>query len=71
MLVQEQIYTQAYGCAYGCAPTIIYQRSDQSTTLLIARKAGKLISPGQTVTLQVRNSNNSLSNEFQFTRALE
>jgi protocatechuate 3,4-dioxygenase beta subunit len=38
------------------------------TTLLIARKAGKLISAGQTVTLQVRNSDNSLSNEFLFTR---
>ena len=47
--------------------------NDESTptTLLIARKSGKLISPGQTARLQVRNSDNSLSNEFLFTRAVE
>jgi protocatechuate 3,4-dioxygenase beta subunit len=41
------------------------------TTILIARKSGKLISSGQTVTLQIKNSDNSLSNEFLFTRAVE
>jgi len=40
------------------------------TTTLIARKAGKLIPGGQTVTLQVRNPDGSLSNEFTFTRAI-
>ena len=39
-----------------------------STTVLIARKAGNQISAGQTVTLQVRNSDNTLSNEYSFTR---
>ncbi len=38
------------------------------TTILIARKAGNLITPGQTVSLQVRNSDNALSDEFMFTR---
>jgi protocatechuate 3,4-dioxygenase beta subunit len=38
------------------------------TTVLIARKAGKLIEEGQTVTLQVRNSDDTVSNEFLFTR---
>ena len=37
-------------------------------TLLESRKAGKTIRPGQTVTLQVRNSDGALSNEFRFTR---
>jgi protocatechuate 3,4-dioxygenase beta subunit len=37
-------------------------------TVLIARKAGKLIEPGQTVTIQVRNSDDTASNEFLFTR---
>lgn len=41
------------------------------TTVLIARKAGNLISAGQTVTLQVRNLDNTLSNEYSFTRAVE
>jgi len=39
-------------------------------TLLVARKSGKQISPGQTVVLQVRNPDGTLSNEFSFTRPL-
>jgi beta-propeller repeat-containing protein len=38
------------------------------TTALIAKKAGKMITPGQTVTLQVRNSDGTLSNQFSFTK---
>ena len=38
------------------------------TSLLVARKSGKKITPGQTVTLQVRNSDGQTSNEFPFTR---
>jgi beta-propeller repeat-containing protein len=38
------------------------------TTALIAKKAGKMIAPGQTVTLQVRNSDGTLSNQFSFTK---
>ncbi len=37
-------------------------------TMLVAKKAGKKIERGQTVTLQVRNSEGSLSNELGFTR---
>jgi protocatechuate 3,4-dioxygenase beta subunit len=46
-------------------------RNDETnaTSLLIAKKAGKKIEAGQTVTLQVRNPDNSLSNEFSFTRS--
>lgn len=40
------------------------------TTVLMARKAGKLIEPGQTVTLQVRNSDGTDSNELLFTRPI-
>jgi hypothetical protein len=36
--------------------------------MLFGKKAGKKISGGQTVTLQVRNSDGSLSNQFRFTR---
>ena len=39
-------------------------------TLLVARKAGKFIAPGQTVLLQVKNPDGTLSNEFSFTRPL-
>lgn len=35
---------------------------------LIGKKVGKQIAPGQTVSVQVRNSNGSLSNQFIFTR---
>jgi hypothetical protein len=37
-------------------------------TALIANKSGKKIAPGQTATLQVRNSDGSLSNQINFTR---
>jgi hypothetical protein len=38
--------------------------------LLVARKSGKNIGPGQTVVLQVKNPDGTLSNEFSFTRPL-
>lgn len=38
------------------------------TTTLVAKKAGKKVNVGDAVTLQVRNSDNSLSAEFFFTR---
>jgi len=46
--------------------------NDEATpnTLMVARKAGKNIQRGQTVVLQVRNPDGTLSNEFQFTRPL-
>jgi protocatechuate 3,4-dioxygenase beta subunit len=40
-------------------------------TVLIAKKAGKKIATGDTVTLQVKNSDNSLSAEYAFTRPVE
>jgi len=43
---------------------------DNPNTLMVARKAGKTIEPGQTVRLQVRNPDDTLSNEFSFTRPL-
>src|SRR5215813_13350360 len=39
-------------------------------TLLVARKSGKFIAPGQTVVLQVKNPDGTASNEFSFTRPL-
>jgi hypothetical protein len=39
-------------------------------TLLVARKSGKQIEPGQTVVLQVKNPDGTPSNEFSFTRPL-
>jgi Reeler domain len=39
-------------------------------TLMVARKAGKSIAPGQTVNLQVKNPDGSVSNTFTFTRPL-
>ena len=38
---------------------------------LIARKSGKRIQPGQSVTLQVQNPDGTLSNQFGFTRPIE
>ena len=38
------------------------------TTLLIAKKAGKRITPGGTVSLQVRNPDGTITDEFRFTR---
>lgn len=39
--------------------------------MLIARKSGKNIAPGETATLQVRNSDGSMSNQFSFTRPVQ
>jgi hypothetical protein len=41
------------------------------TTMLIAKKSGKKIARGQTVKLQVRNPDGTLSAEFSYTRPLE
>jgi hypothetical protein len=38
------------------------------STALIAKKAGKKIAPGETVMLQVRNSDGTLTDQFSFTR---
>ncbi len=40
----------------------------QPSSILTAKKAGKKIAPGQTVVLQVRNSDGRLSPEFGYTR---
>jgi hypothetical protein len=46
--------------------------NDESSpaTMLIARKSGKWISPGQTIQLEVRNSDDTLSEDFFYTRPL-
>ena len=44
--------------------------SDNPLTLLTSKKAGKEISPGSTVRLQVRNPDGTLSEIFEFTRPL-
>jgi hypothetical protein len=41
---------------------------DNPTTLLVAKKAGRDIAPGETVIVQVRNDSGLLSVEFRFTR---
>jgi hypothetical protein len=64
------------------APTVIYLNgkkqkktsNDESspTTTVIAAKSGNQIAPGETVMIQVRNSNTgNSSNEFLFTRPVE
>lgn len=45
--------------------------ADNPETILIAKKAGKRIAPGQTVMLQVKCSDGSLSSQYSFTRPLE
>ena len=40
------------------------------TTLLIAKKAAKRIAAGDTVSLQVRNPDGTVTDEFRFTRPL-
>src|SRR5262245_9910562 len=44
--------------------------ADTPTTLFTAKKAGRDIEPGQTVTLQIVNSDDKSSNLFSFTRPL-
>jgi len=42
-----------------------------ASSMLIARKAGKSIAPGQSVVIQVRNPDGTFSNEFNFVRSIE
>lgn len=48
----------------------VFNDEDNPTTMLVARKAGNFITPGQTVLLKVVGSN-GVSNVFSFTRPLE
>jgi hypothetical protein len=43
----------------------------KATTMLVARRAGKSIAPGQRVVIQVRNPDGTLSDEFSFVRPVE
>jgi len=45
------------------------QDDEQPSERLIAKRAGKKIGVGQTVTLKVLNGDGALSTEFKFTRA--
>lgn len=49
----------------------VFNDEENPTTVIIARKAGKLIAPGQTVLLKVVNPGGTESNEFSFTRPVE
>ena len=49
----------------------IFNDEVMPATMLVARKSGKNIAPGETVTLQVRNIDGSLSNQFSFTRPIQ
>lgn len=49
---------------------VSYTEEDEMPTI-VAKKAGRKISPGETVFLQVRNSNGSMSQSFAFTRGAE
>jgi hypothetical protein len=42
--------------------------AEHPTTILVARKLGKKLAPGETVSLQVRNLNGALSESFEFRR---
>ncbi|HYM00319.1 MAG TPA: SBBP repeat-containing protein, partial [Blastocatellia bacterium] len=64
------------GIGFDSGATILLNGNPQKTardaqnpsTALIGRKAGKLIKPGHTVTLQVKDADGILSNQFSFTR---
>ncbi|MEK6323655.1 MAG: SBBP repeat-containing protein [Acidobacteriota bacterium] len=50
------------------APQKTNNDETSSTSMLVARKAGKSIAPGQSVVIRVRNPDGTLSNEFNFVR---
>jgi hypothetical protein len=47
-----------------------FNDEENPTTLIIAKKSGKNIQPGQAVMLQVKNPDGTLSDSFLFTRPL-
>jgi hypothetical protein len=69
-----------YGKNFGMEAELLMNGEKQKKTsndglnpssLLITKKAGKKIGRGETVTLQVRNPDGRLSNEYSFTRPVE
>ncbi len=65
-----------FGSEFDAGAKILLNGESQKTTndeqnpatTLIAKKSGKKIAPGETVSLQVRNSDGTLSNQLMFTR---
>ena len=70
----KKLFVSGLNFGFGC--TLMMDGAKQKTvnddanptTLLVAKKSGKLIDHGQTVSLQVKNPDGSLSNSFSFMR---
>jgi len=73
----KKLFVFGENFAFGAAiiidgePQKTANRDENPTMILIGKKAGWNIAPGQTVSLRVREPNGWLSNEFTFTRPLE
>ena len=57
-----------WGCLIDGEPQRTRNDDQNPSGVLIGKKAGKKINRGQTVSLQVRNSDGALSNQLNFTR---
>lgn len=77
-IIGKKLYV--YGANFGDGAKLLMNGTKQKktfhdeltpTTMLIANKSGRQIAPGETVILQVRNSDGSLSNQFRFLRPVD
>ena len=71
----KKLFVSGLNFGFGCSLLIDGSKQKKTlnddtnpTTLLVAKKSGKLIDHGQTVSLQVRNPDDTLSAPFSFTR---
>jgi hypothetical protein len=70
----EQLTVQGSGFAAGAVIVVNATRmatansSKSPSTSLVSKKGGTKIAPGQTVTIQVRNPDKTISNSYSFTR---
>lgn len=67
------------GAGFDKGAVIVIDGKDQKTrndetspaSMLVGKKAGKTIAPGQSVTIEVRNSDGTISNRFNFVRPVQ
>jgi hypothetical protein len=68
LTVQGQSFDQGAVIVIGGADLPTTNDSQDPSSMLVSKKGGKRITPGQQVTIQVRNSDGTMSNPYSYTR---
>jgi photosystem II stability/assembly factor-like uncharacterized protein len=68
LTVQGQSFDQGAVIVIGGSDLPTINDSQNPSSMLVAKKGGRRITPGQQVTIQVRNSDGTMSNPYSYTR---